>query len=499
MSTLQGKQASSVAMSKMDEVDLVQANVLAAGANKKSVRVVNGFGSLMGSKGMVEMDSKAFKEASQMEEILKRDQEDKDRYAGKKHISEQPWTLNNWHKHLNWLNMILVVFIPSIGWYLAFSGKAKMNPKTIAFAFLYYAMGGASITAGYHRLWSHRSFSARWPLRLFFAIFGCASVEGSIKWWGHGHRPRHRYTDTYRDPYDARRGLWFSHMGWMLLKPNPKYRARADIEDLTDDWIVRFQHRHYILLMAFTAFILPSLVCGYFFNDYFGGFVYAGLIRVFCIQQATFCINSMAHYIGDQPFDDRRTPRDNWLTALVTFGEGYHNFHHEFPTDYRNAIKWYQYDPTKVIIYTSSLIGLSFDLKKFSQNAIQQALVQQQQKKLDRKRSHLNWGPQLTDLPVWDKQDFLREVNERKGLVVISGIVHDVSGYIAEHPGGETLIQSALGKDATRAFNGGVYRHSNAAHNVLATMRVAVVKDGQEAAIKFAARRGEVYKTAKAE
>ncbi|CAI4435401.1 ABA_G0016700.mRNA.1.CDS.1 [Saccharomyces cerevisiae] len=75
----------------------------------------------------------------------------------------------------------------------------------------------------------------------------------------------------------------------------------------------------------------------------------------------------MAHYIGTQPFDDRRTPRDNWITAIVTFGEGYHNFHHEFPTDYRNAIKWYQYDPTKVIIYLTSLVGLAYDLKKFSQ------------------------------------------------------------------------------------------------------------------------------------
>lgn len=484
-------------MSKMDEVDLVEANILASGANKKAVRVVNGLGSLMGSKSMVNVD---FQEDSNMDYLLKRDKEEKERYAKNKHISEQPWTLNNWHQHLNWLNMILVVGIPSIGWYLALSGKAPLKWSVLLFSLFYYAIGGASVTAGYHRLWSHRSYSARWPLRIFYAFFGAASVEGSIKWWGHSHRIHHRYTDTVRDPYDARRGLWFSHMGWMLLKPNPKYRARADIEDLTDDWIVRFQHRHYILIMLLSAFVVPTLLCGYFFNDYFGGFVYAGIIRVFCIQQATFCINSLAHYLGDQPFDDKRTPRDNWITALVTFGEGYHNFHHEFPTDYRNAIKWYQYDPTKVIIYLSSMCGLAYDLKKFSHNAIQQALVQQQQKKLDRQRSKLNWGPQLTDLPVWDKQDFLREMNKRKGLVVISGIVHDVSGYITEHPGGETLLQAALGKDATKAFNGGVYRHSNAAHNVLATMRIAVVKDGEDAAIKFAARRGEVYaKSAKAE
>ncbi|SCV01056.1 LAMI_0G09076g1_1 [Lachancea mirantina] len=476
------------AAAKMEQVDLVQANKLAAGADKKSVRVVNGLGSLMGSKKMVNVD---FDEDSNMDYLLRRDQEEKDRYKSARHISEMPWTVHNWHRHLNWLNMVLVVGIPLVGWYYALSGKVPLHRNVAIFSLLYYVIGGVSITAGYHRLWAHRAYSARWPLRLFFAVFGAASVEGSAKWWGHSHRIHHRYTDTVRDPYDARRGLWYSHMGWMLLQPNPKYRARADIADLTDDWIVRFQHRHYILIMLFSAFILPAAVCSYFFNDLKGGLIYAGIIRVFAIQQATFCINSLAHYLGSQPFDDRRTPRDNWITALATFGEGYHNFHHEFPTDYRNAIKWYQYDPTKIFIYMSSMVGLAFNLKKFSQNAIQQGLVQQQQKKIDRQRSHLNWGTPLTQLPVWDKQEFMDQIKKNPGLVVISGIVHDVAGYITEHPGGETLLQAALGKDATKAFNGGVYLHSNAAHNVLATMRVAVVKEGYDAATKFAARRGE--------
>ena len=479
---------------KLEQVDLVQANILAAGANKKAPRVVNGLGGLMGSKNMVNVD---FDKDSNMDYLLRKDQEEKDLYKSRKHISEQPWTLHNWHQHLNWLNMVLVVGIPLVGWYLALSGKVKLQLNVLWFSIFYYVLGGASITAGYHRLWSHRSYSARWPLRLFFAIFGAASVEGSIKWWGHSHRIHHRYTDTVRDPYDARRGLWFSHMGWMLLQPNPKYRARADIVDLTDDWIVRFQHRHYIPIMLLSAFIFPALVCKYFFDDFVGGLVYAGILRVFAIQQATFCINSLAHYLGDQPFDDRRTPRDNWITALVTFGEGYHNFHHEFPTDYRNAIKWYQYDPTKVIIFLSSLVGLSYNLKKFSQNAIQQGLVQQQQKKIDRQRAHLNWGTPLTQLPVWDKQQFMENIKTNPGLVIISGIVHDVSNYITEHPGGETLIKAALNKDATKAFNGGVYLHSNAAHNVLATMRVAVVKEGVDAAARFAARRGESIESKK--
>ncbi len=201
----------------------------------------------------------------------------------------------------------------------------------------------------------------------------------------------------------------------------------------------------------------------------------------------------MAHYIGTQPFDDRRTPRDNWLTALVTFGEGYHNFHHEFPTDYRNAIKWYQYDPTKILIYSTYLFGLANGLKKFPQNTIDQGILQQNQKKLNRVKQRIDWGPSLNDLPVWDHDDFEQELKTRPGLVIIGGIVHDITGYIKEHPGGENLIKSARGKDATKAFTGGVYRHSNAAHNVLAEFRVAVLKEKTNAAGLFVSRRGELY------
>lgn len=330
----------------MEQVDLVNANVLAAGANKKSVRVVNGLGSLMGSKQMADVD---FENDSNMDYLLEQDKKEKEKYKNKRHISELPWTLNNWHLHLNWLNLILVVAIPLYGVYMALSGRVPLRHEILIFSMIYYCIGGISITGGYHRLWAHRAYSAHWPLRLFFAVFGAASVEGSIKWWSHSHRIHHRYTDTVRDPYDARRGLWYSHMGWMLLQPNPKHRARADIADLTDDWIVRWQHRNYIPLMLFSAFILPALFCHYMWNDFWGGLIYGGVLRVCAIQQATFCINSLAHYLGDQPFDDRRTPRDNWITALVTFGEGYHNFHHEFPTDYRNAIKWYQYDHVPVL------------------------------------------------------------------------------------------------------------------------------------------------------
>ena len=385
----------------IETVDLIEANIVASGANKKTVRVVNGLGSLMGSKEITQLD----------DSITAKVQPSTTTSGEKLHISEQPWTLNNWHQHINWLNMVLTVFIPAIGFYFALSGKVPVRKNVVLFALFYYVASGITITAGYHRLWSHRAFEARWPLRLFFAILGAANVQGSIKWWGHSHRIHHRYTDTPRDPYDARRGLWYSHMGWMLMKPNPKYKARADISDLNDDWIVRFQHRHYIPIMILTAFVFPTWVVGKYISpgDYMAGFIYAGILRVFAIQQATFCINSLAHFLGDQPFDDKRTPRDNWITALVTFGEGYHNFHHEFPTDYRNAIKWYQYDPTKLFIYATSILGLALNLKTFDANVIQQGIVQQQEKKVNKMKNKLHWGPTLDELPVWDKKEFVEQ------------------------------------------------------------------------------------------
>ncbi|KAK6465824.1 hypothetical protein DFJ63DRAFT_321845 [Scheffersomyces coipomensis] len=462
---------------QVETVDITSLNAVAAGTNRKQPRIVAAGlgGRLMGTADLVKVTAEQITEDS-LQSLAEKDEQERLKYTKVKHISEQEWTLSNFYKHINWLNAILVVAIPAYGIYNAVNYPPQL--KTITLAFILYLFSGISITAGYHRLFAHKSYDAHVSCRLFFAFFGAGAVEGSIKWWSHSHRIHHRYTDTPRDPYDARQGFWFSHMGWMLTKPNPKNRARADINDLANDWVVTFQHRHYLLLMVLSAFVFPTVVAGLFWGDYWGGFIYGGILKTFIIQQATFCVNSLAHWIGVQPFDDRRTPRDHVLTAIVTFGEGYHNFHHEFPSDYRNALKWYQYDPTKVVIYTLYRLGLAWNLKTFSQNAIEQGLLQQQQKKLDRLRQELNWGTPVDQLPVWTREEF-NEKAKSEGLILISGIVHNVKSFIKEHPGGQPLVRASLGKDATKAFNGAVYAHSNAAHNLLATMRVAVLSEGE--------------------
>lgn len=401
-----------------------------------------------------------------------------------KHISEQPLTFSNFFQKIQWINTTLILLIPLFC--TVFIPYVPLQRKTLIWGIVWYFCTGFGITAGYHRLWSHRAYSARYPLRLLLLFWGSGAGEGSIKWWSNGHRTHHRYTDTDKDPYNAKRGFWFSHMGWMVFVQNPKLKGRTDISDLLTDPMVISQHKYYFYWLAVSAYLFPMAVAGYFWGDWKGGLLYAGVFRLFFIHQATFCVNSLAHWIGDQPFDDRRTPRDHTLTALATFGEGNHNFHHEFPSDYRNALKWYQYDPTKQLIWLMSKFGLAYNLQRFSQNVIEQGMVQQKQKKLDRWRARLNWGVPIDQLPVIEFDDF-KEKSKDRDLVVISGIVHDVTDFVENHPGGRILIKSAIGKDSTAVFNGGVYRHSNAAHNLLATMRIAVVRGGCEV---------EVWKTA---
>ncbi|KAI0009268.1 delta-9 fatty acid desaturase [Xylariaceae sp. FL0662B] len=397
--------------------------------------------------------------------------------AKKPHISEQPITFWNWYKHINWLNCTLILFIPLLGAIGAYWVPLQRN--TLIFAIAYYVNSGLGVTAGYHRLWSHCSYKAAWPLRIYLAAAGTAAVEGSIRWWSKYHRSHHRYTDTVKDPYSVNKGLLYSHIGWLVMKQDYRRIGRSDVTDLDQDPVVVWQHTHYLKAVVTMALIVPTVVCGLGWGDWLGGFIYVGILRTFFIQQATFCINSLAHWLGDQPYDDRNSPRDNVITAIVTLGEGYHNFHHEFESDYRNAIKWYQYDPTKWSIWIWKQLGLAYDLKTFPTNEIEKGRLQQLQKKLDQQRARLDWGTPLEQLPVISWEDFVaRAETSGRALVAIGGVVHDVTDFIKDHPGGRKLISSAIGKDATTAFNGGVYMHTNAAHNLLSTMRAAVIRGG---------------------
>lgn len=167
------------------------------------------------------------------------------------------------------------------------------------------------------------------------------------------------------------------------------------------------------------------------------------------------------------------------ITALVTIGEGYHNFHHQFPMDYRNAIKWYQYDPTKWFIAVMSAVGLASHLKVFPENEVAKGQLTMKLKRLRADQERLVWPTNVQDMPVISWDAFQQQSKERP-LILVSGFIHDVSSFLDEHPGGRHLLSKNIGRDATTAFHGGVYDHSNAAHNLLAMMRVGVLHGGLE-------------------
>ena len=390
-----------------------------------------------------------------------------------------PISWSNWYKEVNWPQATLLCLEPLVALYGLFT--TTLMWQTVVFAVIWYFLTGFGITAGYHRLFAHRAYEATMTLRYILLTLGAGSVQGSAQWWARGHRAHHRYTDTDLDPYSAHKGMLYSHIGWLIFKPRRRPGV-ADVNDLTRDPTVQWQHRHYVSLAFVMAFIVPTLLCGLGWGDYRGGYFIAGVLRLVLLHHSTFCVNSLAHYLGDAPFDDRHTPRDHYITALVTLGEGYHNFHHEFPSDYRNALKWFQYDPTKHLISFCKFVGLASNLKEFPQNEILKGRYTMTQKSLDQLGQSITWPKGSTDLPIVSFEDYQQLAKEDNGraLVLIAGFIHDVSNFIDSHPGGRALLKGQVGKDATVAFYGGVHDHNTAAHNILAMMRVAVCKYGGE-------------------
>lgn len=241
---------------------------------------------------------------------------------------------------------------------------------------------GMSITAGYHRLWAHKTYDAHPVLQVIFAIGGAFALQNSALHWSSDHRVHHKFVDNNdRDPYSAKRGFWYSHIGWMLREYQAhRYHDYSNVRDLQNNKIVMWQHNNYLLLTVVTNFGIPLLL-GVMTGHVLGMLLSAGFLRLVLSHHFTFFINSLAHIWGSQPYTDENTARDNGLLAFVTYGEGYHNYHHIFEYDYRNGIRWWQFDPTKWLIKSCHWVGLTSNLKTVPEDRIAKAKAQMQLKR----------------------------------------------------------------------------------------------------------------------
>ncbi|XP_017103195.2 acyl-CoA Delta-9 desaturase [Drosophila bipectinata] len=306
---------------------------------------------------------------------------------------------------LVWRNIILFGYVhlaALYGVYLMFT-QAKL--ATTVFAAALYVCGMLGITGGAHRLWAHRSYKAKWPMRLILIVFNTIAFQDAAYHWARDHRVHHKFSETDADPHNATRGFFFSHVGWLLTKKHPDVKAKGKILDLSDlhaDRILMFQKKHYYVLMPLGCFILPTLIPMVCWNESFTcAWLVAAMFR-WCFQlNMTWLVNSAAHKFGGRPYDKHMNPAENAYVATMTFGEGWHNYHHVFPWDYKTSEWGNRLNMTARFIDLCAKIGWAYDLKSVAPDTVKRRVWRTGD------GSHELWGWGDKDITPEDAKDVL--------------------------------------------------------------------------------------------
>lgn len=280
----------------------------------------------------------------------------------------------------------------------------------VIFLAITYTISNMAITSGYHRYFSHRTYNLPLWMENLYVIVAAGSFQGSILQWCSDHRRHHREVDGNDDPYSRSKGFWFSHLTWMFRK-DPHPESRIYPKDLAKNPLIVWQHKYYALIATFVGFIVPGLIgwaCGF---GFWGGVIIGGSLRITLSQQSTFLINSAAHTFGKRPYTDTNSARDNHFLSFLTFGEGYHNFHHFFQADYRNGIRWYQWDPTKWWIQSLAAVGIATKLKKARKEEIFKARINMEGRELLSKGAPIDRVEQMKQ-KLLGAQAKMRELRE---------------------------------------------------------------------------------------
>lgn len=281
---------------------------------------------------------------------------------------------------LHKVNLGFFIILPTVTLILCliYFMKFDLSWSIVIFSLIFAAATNLSITAGYHRLFAHRSYQARAVVRFLLLAIGASAFQGSALKWSSDHRRHHNKVDSDEDPYAITKGFWFAHMGWLFLQSEHDAIKAPDLEA---DPMIQFQDKHYVLISTIMGFVFPTII-GWLLGDALGGLVIGGALRILITQQSTFFVNSLSHTLGKRPYCEDITARDSIIVAFLTHGEGYHNYHHRFQTDYRNGIRWYHWDPTKWTIRTLSFMGLAKNLRRMPPQEILKARLQVEFQKL---------------------------------------------------------------------------------------------------------------------
>uniref|UniRef100_A0A8C8BIG5 stearoyl-CoA 9-desaturase n=1 Tax=Otus sunia TaxID=257818 RepID=A0A8C8BIG5_9STRI len=272
-----------------------------------------------------------------------------------------------------WRNIILMSLL-HLGAILGLVLIPSAKIQTLAWAILCFLVSALGITAGSHRLWSHRSYKATLPLRIFLTIANSIAFQNDIYEWVRDHRVHHKFSETDADPHNATRGFFFSHIGWLLVRKHPdviEKGQKLDLSDVKADKVVMFQRRYYKPSVVLLCFTLPTLVPWYFWDEsIIISFFIPTILRYTIGLNATWLVNSAAHMFGNRPYDQNINPRENPLVSLGALGEGFHNYHHTFPYDYSTSEFGWRLNITTAFIDLMCFLGLASDRKKVSKEVI---------------------------------------------------------------------------------------------------------------------------------
>ncbi len=270
-----------------------------------------------------------------------------------------------------------------------------------------WAISVFSITAGYHRLFSHNTYKAKPAYEWACLLSSSLAIEASALQWSHDHRIHHSHVDTEKDPYNINKGFWYAHIWWMFT-----YRQPMDdrlVKDLLKNPRVMFQHNNYAWMTIAVNVAVVGIGC--FFMHPIAALFAGFFMRLFAIHHCTWFINSLCHVWGARTYAKELTAVDNAILAFFTFGEGYHNYHHTMANDYRNGVRWYHFDPTKWLIWTSSKLGFVSDLRWVSDVKLRQMLVKKDKSLLiERVKQEID----ETSKELHDKLEHLSESFEEK-------------------------------------------------------------------------------------
>ena len=276
-------------------------------------------------------------------------------------------------KNLNFTAIFALIIYPliiiSLG--ISYIIEHSIGWLEIILLFAGYYMAHLSVGLGLHRLWSHDTYKTNKYVEFVLAVLSAGTLQGPALSWASNHFDHHSYTDTEKDPHTPQKyksrfmGFLWSHMGWMLVgEGSYKSINRVTMVKLGRNKILRWQLKYYWHIAIAMNTVIPAFV-GFVFGGTalaaYAGFLFIGIGRAIQ-QQITFFVNSLCHFIGTQKYTNG-TSRDIWWLAPVLLGENWHNFHHAFPSDYRNGAQWHQFDVHKWLIYLMSKCGLAWGLK----------------------------------------------------------------------------------------------------------------------------------------